>query len=86
MVLQKGSIWQTTQSITCNLVDYLHIHIDYHELPSPFILSYHSVVADMEVHYWSEPINRNKSAPLQSDSSQLLAEVSLSGPPTLAFG
>lgn len=70
MVLQDGSIWQTTQSITCNLVDYLHIHIDYHVVPSPPILSYHSVAADTELHYWSQPINRDKGAQSLPDSSQ----------------
>lgn len=58
----KGSIWQTTQGITCNLVDYLHIHIDYHVVPSVLILSYYSVVADREQRDWLQHINRDESA------------------------
>ncbi len=68
MVLQKVR-YDRPQSITCNLVDYLHIHIDYQAVPSPLILSYHSVVADTELHYWSHPINRDKSARLLPDTT-----------------
>lgn len=45
--------------------------------------TYHSVVPDTELWYWSHPINKDESAQLQSDSSQITVQPSLSGPPTL---
>lgn len=55
--LVTSAKWQTTLSSACNLVENLHIHID-----SALMLSYHSVVADTKLYYWSQPINKDKGA------------------------
>lgn len=38
-VSARRSIWQTTGGATCNLVDYVHIHIDYHVVTSLLTLT-----------------------------------------------
>lgn len=58
----KDSTWQTIKRTTCNLVDYLHIHIDYHMFTSLLIIRYHSMVADTKLCYWLLPIKRNTIA------------------------
>lgn len=77
------SIWQTSSSMTRNLVDYLPIYIDYHVVTSLLILCYQPAVADSRATLLIVAHEEGFNCTLTK--SQFLVEPSVSGPSVLCF-